>query len=446
MRHIVSRTLLRASEHLRGARPPLAAGRFYPKDEKTLLNDIKRYISKAPKVNNPKILIVPHAGYEYSGDVAGAAYAYIGLDVTNAVIVAPAHSEFKDARIPNHTAYSTPLGDVPLMNETVGIPRGVEDDQHSIEVLLPFLQSKLPKIKILPILTGDNANPKRIADVLENILKRDDTILVVSSDLSHYNPLRKAKSIDDKTLKTIKNLDDNGPIDACGKPGIRAAMLIARRMGLKPTILDRGYSGNDSDKEVVGYASAAFSKQRESKEASSDTWKKDLMELAKESIKSSVEGSKMAFPRIPPVATKPYGVFVTITKSGELRGCIGNTDPDRPLYKAVVENARKAALEDPRFPPVSEDELDDIDVEISILSEPRKLDYKDPNELLDKITPGKDGVILSKDAKSATYLPQVWEDIPDKREFLESLSEKAGLPKDSWKTAEVKTYRVVAIK
>lgn len=442
----VSRMVIKAAEGLRGSRSAFSAGKYYPEDRKELLDTVERYMTETPTVKNPKILIVPHAGYEYSGAIAGKAYASIGPGVTKVVIVAPAHSDFKAARIPDHTAYSTPLGEVPLMKETANIPRGEEDNQHSVEVHLPFLQARFPKLKILPILTGEEANPRRIAEGLKNILAGDDTVLIVSSDLSHHHPLRRAKSLDNKTLKTIENFDENGEIDACGEPGIRAAMLLARRMGLKPTVIARGYSSEEPGASVVGYASVTFSKEEPEKEASSgQSWKRDLLDLAEESVEAAVKGVEIGSSKIPSIARKPYGAFVTLTKAGKLRGCMGSTEADQPLYKAVIENARKAATRDPRFLPVTPGELDDISVEVSVLSDPKDLDYDDPDDLLDKLKVGRDGVILSKDGKSATYLPQVWEDMPDKNEFLESLSEKAGLPKDAWKSADIRTYRVVKI-
>jgi len=142
---------------------------------------------------------------------------------------------------------------------------------------------------------------------------------------------------------------------------------------------------------------------------------------------------------------KTYGkeraCFVTLDKGGELRGCIGCFDSTKPLWKCVQENAINAAFHDPRFPPLSKKELEEIKIEVSVLSSPRKLEYKNPKNLLKKIN-RKMGIILKKNFHGATFLPQVWKQIPDKREFLEHLSLKAGLDKDGWKTSEFLYYYV----
>lgn len=141
------------------------------------------------------------------------------------------------------------------------------------------------------------------------------------------------------------------------------------------------------------------------------------------------------------------GVFVTLTLNGKLRGCIGHIQAVQPLYKDVIENAVNAAFEDPRFNPLTKEELKRINIEISALSIPQKLEYESVDDLLAKITPKQDGVIIKKDGYAATYLPQVWEDLPTKEMFISSLSEKAGLDSDAWKKGDlaVEIYQVEKI-
>ena len=144
---------------------------------------------------------------------------------------------------------------------------------------------------------------------------------------------------------------------------------------------------------------------------------------------------------IPEITKEDRGCFVTLTENGELRGCIGYIEPIAPLYKAVIDNAANAALSDPRFPRVMPSELSSVNVEVSVLTRPVPLEHKDPQDLLNKLIPGVDGVILQSGPYQSTFLPQVWEQLPDKVEFLEHLSRKGGMPTDGWKTANVKHYR-----
>jgi uncharacterized protein len=169
-----------------------------------------------------------------------------------------------------------------------------------------------------------------------------------------------------------------------------------------------------------------------------------LLKLARESLEASVKGRPLPHPEHPPELTKQrQGCFVTLTLSGELRGCIGYLEGRNPLYEAIIDNAQNAALSDPRFPAVTPGELPRIRVEVSVLTAPVPLDFKDPQDLLNKLVPNEDGVILQKGLHQSTFLPQVWEQLPDKVQFLEHLSMKGGMPADGWKTAMVKRYRAI---
>jgi len=163
-------------------------------------------------------------------------------------------------------------------------------------------------------------------------------------------------------------------------------------------------------------------------------------ELGKEEIKVKRPGAE--------VLGEKRGVFVTLESGGRLRGCIGNITPVYPLEEAVQKNAVSAAFDDPRFAPLSEEEFSDIDIEISVLTVPEKLEYKDADDLLVKLEVGKDGVVLKKGYYEATYLPQVWDEIKEKKAFLGSLCMKAGMPADEWRKGELEvlTYRVELLK
>jgi AmmeMemoRadiSam system protein A len=169
-----------------------------------------------------------------------------------------------------------------------------------------------------------------------------------------------------------------------------------------------------------------------------------LLKLARDNVDASVKGlPKVAPDNLPALAKEFRGCFVTLTKRGSLRGCIGYIEPIEPLYRAVIDNAKNAALEDPRFTPVAPHELSDIRIEVSVLTKPEPIDYTDSADLLNKIVAGTDGIILTKGYFQSTYLPQVWEQLPDKIQFLENLSVKGGMPPDGWKTANVKRYRAI---
>jgi len=169
-----------------------------------------------------------------------------------------------------------------------------------------------------------------------------------------------------------------------------------------------------------------------------------LLKLARQNLEAAVQGLPPVAPKDPPTVTKENrGCFVTLTERGQLRGCIGYIEGIKPLYEAVMDNAKNAALEDPRFPEVKPAELAAIVVEVSVLSAPVPLAHTGPQDLLDKLVPGEDGIILSKGYRQSTFLPQVWEQLPDKVDFLEHLSVKGGMPADGWKTADVKRYRAV---
>ena len=169
-----------------------------------------------------------------------------------------------------------------------------------------------------------------------------------------------------------------------------------------------------------------------------------LLKLARDNVEAAVKGLPAVVPAGPPAQTKESrGCFVTLTKRGSLRGCIGYIEPIKPLYEAVIDNAKNAALEDPRFTPVALQELSEIKIEVSVLTKPEPIEYKDSADLLNTIVAGIDGLILTKGYYQSTYLPQVWEQLPDKIQFLENLSVKGGMPPDGWKTANVKRYRAV---
>lgn len=451
-------------------REAAVAGSFYEKNPKLLRDVVLRYLADGRPLDEPsRLLICPHAGFVFSGPVAAKGYAVIDNNVKRVIIIGPSHHKaFRGVAVSRFEYYETPLGKVPVDRKTVDalkkeervmVAEGFDAPEHCLEVQLPFLQVQLSDFSIVPILTG-HTDPERIADLLLPFFD-ESTAVIASSDLSHYEHQNRARSIDDVTIETILNDDEDGIINACGDMPIRIVMRLGKMKNLHPVKLDARTSYETAPKHcpesrVVGYAAiayvsgktaAAFNKEKEkaqSGDAFTDREQKLLLRLARESLEASVRGKGTAVPESLPDKFKEHrGCFVTLTKNGQLRGCIGYIEPIKPLTQAVLENAGNAALRDPRFPAVTVDELDDITVEVSVLTRPQPLPYSDAQDLLDKLEPGRDGVILEKGGHHSTFLPQVWEQLPDKKTFLEHLSVKGGMPRDGWKTADVKTYRAV---
>jgi len=323
-------------------------------------------------------------------------------------------------------------------------------------VQVPFLQRTLKNFKIVPVIFGE-VDPERVAKALAPIIN-DQTLVVASSDLSHYHPYDEARALDQRTIGWIADLDlkslesDRTSESACGRVPIVTLLYLAKLKGWKPQILDTRNSGDTAgDKSrVVGYAAIAFT-GTESQTASSTsapesarefspTDRKFLLDLARQALRSSTStGGLPEIPSnsIPASCRAARGCFVTLTKDGQLRGCIGNIWPADPLFQAVAENTRNAALRDPRFRPVTAQEAGGLHIQVSVLSVLEPLRFDSPEDLLAKLQPHRDGVLVRIGDASATFLPQVWEQLPDKVEFLNHLAEKAGCPPSAWRAKNV---------
>jgi AmmeMemoRadiSam system protein A len=470
-------------------REPAVAGLFYPKDPVQLSLMIDRLLAAAPTepVGDLKAIVCPHAGYEFSGPTA--AYAYknlIGRHFDTVIILGPSHyALFDGASVPAVDAYRTPLGLVPISPKARALakispclsepccrverpawwpqsskpaPDPGKDTpdtwEHSVEVEVPFLQKVLTNFSILPVVFG-NVDPAQVAQAVATQLD-DKTLLVVSSDLSHYHPYDDAEVLDGRCVKAMCNLDIAAmeTQEACGKLPILALLHLAQEKGWKAQLLDYRNSGDTSgDKShgVVGYSAIAFYAPAPENYAAPE--RKLLLNLARRTLTCVVtnpdlSGFEVNARGMPPQLSETKACFVTLTENGELRGCIGHISPQEPLYQAVVDNARNAAIRDPRFLPVQPGETGKIKIEISVLTEPKPLPFTSPEDLLAKLQPGKDGVVLKLDGRGATFLPQVWEQLPDKVEFLNHLSEKAGCAPGDWrgKDVSVSIYHVEAFK
>ena len=470
-------------------REPAVAGLFYPKDPGELSRMIDRLLAAAPivPIGDLKAIVCPHAGYEFSGPVA--AYSFknlVGRRYDTVIILAPSHyALFDGASVPAVDAYRTPLGLVPISSKSRALakispclsepccpvqrppwwpqsskpaPDPAKDTpdtwEHSAEVQVPFLQKVLTNFAILPVVFG-NVDPAQVARAVATQLD-DKTLLVVSSDLSHYHPYDEARQLDERCVKAMCSLDIGAmeSQEACGKLPILALLHLAHQNRWQARLLDYRNSGDTSgDKShgVVGYSAIAFFAPAQENYAAPE--RKLLLDLARRTLtyvvtNPDLSGFEANARDLPPQLSETNACFVTLTENGELRGCIGHISPQEPLYQAVVDNARNAATRDPRFLPVQPGETGKIKIEISVLTEPKLLPFTSPEDLLAKLQPGKDGVVLKLDDRGATFLPQVWEQLPDKVEFLNRLSEKAGCAPGDWRKpgTSVLIYRVEAFK
>ena len=449
-------------------RKSIIAGSWYPGAPETLRSQIQGFIKAVP--DRPEItgeliaLIAPHAGYVYSGGVAAHAYKLLLTQpFTQVVIIAPSHRHpFKGASIDLKTAYETPLGLIPvdrLLAQSLFekssifkyVPQG-HDQEHSLEIQLPFLQETLGKFSMVPIIQGsqDLSTCEEIARTLAEVLKGKKVLLIASSDLSHFHPYEQAKALDKKVLRRVEDFDERGlmqdmiqdQVEACGGGPIVTVMKTARLLSAdRALVLNYANSGDvTGDRSgVVGYMSAAIFKSTpekgKNKENGFSREEKDFLHrLARGAIEHHLLGSPMPTRdgetrRL----SEKRGAFVTLKTHGQLRGCIGHIQALKPLSQTIIDMAQAAAFQDPRFPPLSKQELKDLSIEISALTPLRQI--QDTKE----IQVGKHGLYIERGFNSGLLLPQVATEYGwNTQTFLEQTCQKAGLPKDAWKDSKTK--------
>ncbi len=461
----------------KSVRESVIAGSWYPGKKEDLIKLIDSFLRNTDNagLKDIKALIAPHAGYTYSGQVAAWAYKQIaGRKYKKVIILAPSHHVgFRGASIPGYTHFETPMGEVKVSGIAESMKKEskliqsidlIEEKEHSLEIQLPFLQKVLNSdFELIPAVVGDVSESDR-TELAELITKNldDDTLIVASTDLSHYYAYDAAVSMDTECVEAITGLDtkDAERCEMCGMNPVLILMEIAKKQGWNAHLLKYANSGDATGDTsgVVGYAAIAFyGGEKDAKKRNSqalpgelnDVEKKYLLGLARETIENYVKTGEVTEPHTEDAKLKEMrGAFVTLEKKGQLRGCIGHILPVEPLYLDVRDNAISAATEDPRFRHVVEEELDNIEIEISVLTSPEKIKTKSAKETLENIRPGIDGIILEYKGRGATYLPQVWEQLQKKEEFLDSLCMKAGLSPGAWKEkgATLSRYQVQAFK
>ena len=439
-------------------RPAAVAGMFYPADPRMLAAEVDELLGgveqPAPRLAYPKALIVPHAGYVYSGGVAAHAYDELAAargSVRRVVLLGPTHRvAVRGLAVPSAGFFATPLGNVRLdtaaLQSLRDLPQVVTSDaaharEHSLEVQLPFLQKMLGDFALAPFAVGA-ASVEEVAAVIERLWGGPETLIVISTDMSHYHPYETARAIDGATLKRIEGFaTDLDHEEACGATPLNGFLSLVRKRNLSLKRLAACNSGDTAGgkDQVVGYSAFAL---YEGSAVSSEEAGKTLLSIARDRIESHLTGKSTTSPAAPWLQ-QTGATFVTLTKDGALRGCIGSLEPRRALGEDVAQNALGAALHDPRFPAMTAAEWPQCRVEVSLLSAPKPLRFADEADLLAQIRAGEDGLILEAHGKRATFLPQVWEDIADKRLFLAHLLKKAGLPADTRLTGcKLFRYRV----
>ncbi len=469
-------------------RPPVVAGKFYPDSAAVLKSAIEKFMQNAGPVQaqTPLAIVVPHAGYIYSGQICADGYNQVRSGAYEVIVIFGTNHTAPDLRkiaLYPGAGFRTPLGTVPVDGEIVAALIAAAPDckadkaphvrEHSIEVQIPFIQTLFPRAKIVPAIVGmaDVGLCTRFGSALARVLKGKRALIVASSDLSHYPSAADAEMVDRKTLAAVASLDPSALRDtiqtqmarrirgldtcACGEAPIMAAMEAAKALGATSgKVVSYANSGDipigDRDR-VVGYGAVVFTAGPEKSKAAAESPaaadqtlspadKKALLAHARETISGYLTTQMVPLPRgFSPAALEPRGVFVTLKKRGNLRGCIGRMTPDRPLAALVSAMALQAAFEDPRFGPVTLKELPDLEIEISVLTPMKPV----PNP--GAIVVGRDGVLLRKGERSAVFLPQV---APEqgwgRDEMLDHLGMKAGLPAGAWREgAQFSTFQAL---
>ena len=463
-----------------GVREPAVAGKFYPSDPAALRRAVEEFLREAipPKVERPVALVSPHAGYIYSGQIAADAWRQAqggGFDLV--VILGTNHTspEFRGVAVHPGTGFRTPLGvaeiDRGAAEALIAADPGcvfqadVHKGEHSVEVQLPFAQVLFPKAKILPVVVGspDPALCERFGRALATVLRGRKAIVVASTDLSHYPSANDADRVDRVVLAAAAGLDPAAfraaireemsrgvpglGTCACGEAPVLAAMSAAKALGAtRGVVVSYANSGDASIGDpgrAVGYGAVAFAAgpggpdtaalrnpAGEIPEGPLDaSERKALLAFARETIDRYLATGTVPLARgLPGKTRRPQGVFVTLKRGEELRGCIGRIFPEGPLGRTVGAMALQAAFNDPRFPHVGPQELPGLTVEISALTP------MTPVPGAKDVVVGRDGVLLTKGGRSAVFLPQVaTEQGWGRDEMLDHLCRKAGLPAGCWK-------------
>ena len=457
------------------------AGTWYPSSSSELSGMLEKYLDEAhPKDIEGDIIgiISPHAGYFYSAPVAAYGYKLLeGRNIKTAVVVGFNHNVAHDGiAVFDYDAFSTPLGEVPVnkditdkliaQHKNIYKLRNAFYDEQSTELQIPFLSMVLKDFSVVVVSIGNQTleNCNILSDALYEVLKpQKDFVIIASTDMCHYLSYDENNKVDEYTISAMSKFDPIGLYTAsslknhhlmCGYGAVCAVMMACKKLGAdRIEILRHANSGDVSldRRKVVGYLSAVMIRSKmdesaEKKDTDKNTemrnsgkevenmlsaeQKQEILKLARDTIMFYLkEGKVFEVKDDSPILNTEMGAFVTLHKNGRLRGCIGNIIGRGPFYLTVRDMAIESATGDPRFMPVTLNEMKDIDIEISSLSPLEKI--TDP----EKVIPGTHGVVVRNAYTSGVYLPQVATETGWNREqFMNSLcGQKAGMPEDAWK-------------
>ena len=462
--------LFQISATFASVRPEIAAGSFYPKNSEDLKSYIVKVLHHSPVEYHDayvRAIIVPHAGYAYSGKLAAQAFKQLqGLNPKRIIIIGPAHfvDVGENVVLPNANYWRTPLGEVAIDQQLRDdlLQEGnyiISDDQphvpeHAVEVELPFLQVLFPEVPILPIAINSIDRAQEFAALLSKYVDRQ-TLLIISTDMSHYYPALTADAMDGRAIKDIVHQDiekmvfdlKEHTIEMCGAAAVTTLLaLVKQQGGMEVENFGHNHSGQmtGDPSRVVGYFSGGVYRPK-SYQA--------LLDYGYEVLKYYLETGRRDAAQLKErnqLFDSVRGLFVTLRlkptfgqKEGALRGCLGHVSTSDPLKESVRLLTIASASEDSRFNPVTIDELPNIEIGLSILTHPKIIDsYQD-------IQLGRQGVIVSQGQKSGIFLPEVAELFKSKDDFLAELcTEKAHLNSDCYKdpATKIKVFETITFR
>ena len=431
-------------------REAAVAGKFYPEDSKQLLTMIQSFMNNIKQKIDyiPKIIVVPHAGYQYSGQVAADGYAILsrlrGI-VRRVIILGPPHRcAVNGFALPSAEFFATPFGklvvDHALIEKLVKynhfkVNDKAFDGEHCIEVQLPFIQSLLGQVSIVPILVA--AQAKDVAELIAAIWGGQETLFVISTDLSHFLQYNEAQRLDQITAQAIVDLNPQyiSQKQACGGLGLCGALEVAKKRGMltKQIALCNSADTAGTKERVVGYG--AFHIYDPFPFELTDKKKNILLQYARQAIAEGLKKNTkftVSLDHVDSFLRRSYATFVTCEIDNQLRGCRGELQSNKALIHGVIYNAQQAAFNDPRFAPLTLAEFEKCRLKISILSPLRRLHVESEKKLIEFLQLHKTGLIIKDTDHQATFLPSVWEQIPDAVTFVTHLKKKAGLAVDYW--------------
>ncbi len=433
-------------------RQPAVAGTFYPADAHALWSEAESCIARGtsgwrPEGSVPRAIISPHAGYRFSGWLTGAAWrATARGQPATIVILSPSHAHsFDGIALPSQKGYAMPGFNVMIDRSATNslvqaglahVEDAAHDREHGIETQLAFLHRLHPRARVVPLVIG-NATQDQVAAAIDHLAAQGQPLFVLSSDLSHFLTRDAADAKDAETAKLLETSRGTivTPRHACGAAAITGFLASTVGTGLRVARLAMASSADvtGDTSRTVGYGAWALFDTTD--EIIIPRHREMLLKAARQTLESFTRRGKppnldeTSFPQ----ALRGHAAsFITLQRDGRLRGCIGSLAAHQPLVRDVSENTVKAGSADPRFKPLSADEVPDLRLKIAVLSPSAPMTFANQADLLSQLTPHRDGLILRDRGKRGVFLPMVWESLPDPAEFLRALKVKAGLPKDHW--------------